>query len=51
MPRDVLYAGRLAADTGASIDNQPSGAIAGVGVTDDAITWMANGHQHAGMLP
>jgi hypothetical protein len=49
--RDVLYAGRLAADTGASIDNQPSGAIAGVGVTDDAITWMVNGQQHAAMLP
>ena len=48
---DALYAGRLAADTGATLDEQPSGVIAGIGVTDDAVTWIVNGQQRAAMLP
>jgi hypothetical protein len=49
--RDVLYAGRLATDAGATTDTQPSGAIAGVSVDDDTVSWTAGGQQHAAALP
>jgi hypothetical protein len=49
--RDVLYAGRLSTDTGATIDTQPSGAIAGVSVDDDELSWTTGGQQHTAALP
>lgn len=49
--RDVLYAGRLANDTGATVDAQPSGAIAGVAVDDAKVAWTAGGAPRTAALP
>lgn len=48
--KDVLYAGRLAADTGATVDARPSGAIAGVGIDDGQVSWTVGGEPHAAAL-
>lgn len=48
--RDVLYAGRLAADTGATVDARPPGVIAGVSVDDGKVSWTVGGQPHTAAL-
>lgn len=48
--RDVLYAGRLVADTGATVDARPPGVIADVSIDDGKVSWTVAGQPRTAAL-